>query len=260
MSGNEVIMLTKEQIEVINFGVKTAEKIAGESLKSIEGKSATTDIRSVSAIATFMRIMDIYAGVIACIKIKKPVNSYILIRTMSEAVVLLKGITTDLDFAKQLHNKSVNEKKARIARLRRDFGKTGFKLSVDELDNLINRTEAEKLQEIAAATHAYDTFKRFNALDIYHQVFSHCSLYAHNDSLSLGEYFDENNISDGLKYNRELFKQAGLALLLAMKLVLFSSEYMASYLKVEIKDKESIAELYNNFEKQLIEVINENGA
>jgi len=250
--------LTKIQVDTINSGLETAELIFDEVQKVAQGHAASVSITSVMSITLFMRILDLYSGSLACIRIKKPVNSYILIRTLSEAVVLLKGVTTDKSFSEELHNKSADMKKTRLVKLSKDISSLNLNLSNTEIEQLINQTENDQLVDVVSAKQAYSIFKRFGELSLYHQIFAHCSLYTHNDPDGLVDYFDTNE--DGtliLSYYKDIFKHSGLTLLLSMSLLIYSFGHLCKFLNISSVEKARLEARSKDFEIQFSKVLSQ---
>lgn len=238
--------LTTEQINIVSAGIRSTKDLCDIVHKELEGKSSKINLRTVVMFSLFMRVEDLFRGIIACSEVKKPVASMVLIRTMCEAFVLLKGCVEDEGFCNKFINKGIDKKLGRLRKIKKDLPMVGFSFDEKELDNLFDKTKQDKLNA-STMPDAYQVFEQFGCLQLYHQVFAHCSLHAHTDPTSLDDYIVQTDSDLFLDYNKKTYSDLILSLLMAMSLYLHTFEQLLKFIVLDSPRKEEMAKKYNEF-------------
>lgn len=156
-----------------------------ESVRAIKFE---TSLPNRTAVAAFMRQSELFRGILACVRADVPSSAYPLVRTLLDAVVILKGVVADKEFPKELHNKSAKEKMSRVIRLAQDYEKFDSELPKDRLEEIRLRTEEQMYQEAKCAENTRALYQRLGMTHYYHMIYAHASLWVHVDMVTFEDY------------------------------------------------------------------------
>lgn len=238
---------SKLENEYLTLGLSTTKSVSNKISEEIQGKSAPRDLHAIVSMALFMRVQDLHKGIVGGVEVESPISSLILVRTMSEAYVYLKGCSEDDEFKLKFINRHVDKKINRIKSIQRDINSVGFSLSSDSITKIAQETLSIKISQTSSLPDAYATFAKFGCLDLYHQVFSHCSLYAHNDAITLESYIDQTDDSFTLDYEKETFKNSALCLIMGTKLLIDSYSSFLKCMGWTSSSFQKMENMYKNF-------------
>lgn len=198
--------------------------------KELEGKSISVDKNSMLITALWLRIVENYEGIIAVSSARASVNTFLILRSMVEAFLIMKQCILDKEFHLVYMNKHLQEKTGRIIRLIKSEKNTGFKMSKSELRDLEVHFNRQFSNDVSKKVSTYKLAKDLNEIPLFEMVYSHCNIFVHCDLASLTRHFSETNNELKLTTNNKIDEDIVLSCSMGSSLFLKAFEEFSRFI------------------------------
>lgn len=210
--------------------IEFCETYSKKLIVELQGHQIQHKLNPILITAFWLRIIENFEGIIAVAKKGRPVNAFILIRSMIETYFIMKKCITDDAFYKTYFNKFVKEKNSRLSRVGRITLKTGFDISKEEAEELKRHFEGQIHNDANLGYSIKDLCVEPDDINLYEMVYAHCNLYTHCDAATLDVYIEtESDGSYKLVTNNKIHQDATLVCLMSASLFLRCFELYSNF-------------------------------
>lgn len=234
--------MVKEITELVKFCEIYGEKLALE----LNGHQIPHQLNPMLITALWLRIGENFDGIVKVVKEGRPINGFILIRSMTETYILMKKCINDKNFYKRYFNKFANEKIKRLGRVAKISTGNRFSISKEEAEDLQTQFKSQIHDDASPTYNAKELFVEPDDINLYEMVYSHCNLYTHCDASSLDVYIETK--SDGsykLVNNNRIIQDAALACFMAASLYLKCFELYSKFVGHQSVHGRAFVDEYN---------------
>jgi hypothetical protein len=193
----------------------------------------------------WLKIIEINKGVIVLADTGLATNSFTLIRSMSEAYILMKKCIQSPLFSETYFNKMYKEKSKRLASISKSLDIIRIDLTTEHIEAL--RAEFnEKISEDQINDYRIkDLFYELEEINLYELVYRHCTIYAHNEASALENYLEETQEHPKLVSNKNIYHDTILTCLMAASLHMKSFQLYCNFIG---HDSVSVKKIYTDYD------------
>ncbi len=247
-------MTTQENLEQkVKILLTFCDKVNEVVRRDFNGFTVNRDNQpALFCTALFMRVIENYDGIVLMNRNEMPINSFIVVRSMFEAYLILAKASADSNFRDVYYNKFVREKVEHLEKIQKCMKEgrpIGFTLAKEEIDAIVSDFQKHKIDEITDKYGVYHLSKDLNHTDLYLSTYVYCNSFTHCDFASLHRYFDTKGPLE-LVFNNQTDKDIVLSTFMAIRIFLLSYEVYCIFFGREKSAAIALIEEHNQIENE----------
>jgi uncharacterized protein DUF5677 len=233
-------------IECAKEWIRLCRKYKDAFSSEFGGKSLHQETRTLLITTLWLRLIENFEGIIAVVSAKTPTSGYIILRSMTEAYILMRKAIEDDAFYRVYFNHYHSSKLKRLSRIEKVYDKVQFSFNENEIENLKAHFKEQIQSDLPSEYQIKKVFYDLGEFDLYEKVYGHCSSYTHCDVGTLDMFLDETEKGPILVLNKFVERDTILICMMAADLFHRSFLRYSQFLKVESTILKTFVDEFNS--------------